>query len=147
VHSIDVADVLRQKAPKLWQRLPPFVLNRLRCLVHEEDIDRGLQRFGHTQGLDFVEAVIDYLGLRIEVWGEAHIPPDDRLIVVANHLLGGLDGLAMLALMGKWKLHLLFLVNDVLMHIPNMQSLLGVALKLTPPRFATKRPSERGELP
>ncbi len=120
---IDIASILRQKAPRLTKRLPSFVINKLRAIIHEDDLNRCLQHFGHMQGLDFVDASIDYLDLTIKVSGEENIPSDDRIIVVSNHPLGGLDGLALLSVIGKRKKHPLFLVNDILMHLPNLQPL------------------------
>ena len=121
--TLDIAQIVAQKSPILARLLPGFVLNKLRGIIHEADLNRGLAQLGDLQGLAFVDAVIDYFGLHIQVQGQERIPRDERLIVVANHPLGGLDGLALLSVIGRVRKDLLFLVNDILMHFPNLKDL------------------------
>ncbi len=123
MNSIDIANIIAQKSPTLSHLLPAFLVNKLRAIIHEADLNRGLAHIGDIDGLAFVDAVIDYFGLNLQVWGQEHIPQDERIIVVANHPLGGLDGLALLSVIGKTRPNLLFLVNDILMHFPNLKSL------------------------
>jgi putative hemolysin len=123
VNSIDIESIIAQKRPTLSHLLPSFVINKLRAMIHEAELNRGLAHIGDIQGLDFVDAVIAYFGLNLQVWGRENIPCDERMIVVANHPLGGLDGLALMSVIGQIRKDLLFLVNDILMHFPNLQPL------------------------
>ena len=123
MHTIDIAQIIAQKSPAAARLLPAFVLNKLRGIIHEADLNRGLAQLGNLQGLAFVDAVIDYFGLNLQVKGQERIPRTERMIVVANHPLGGLDGLALLSVIGRVRKDLLFLVNDILMHFPNLQAL------------------------
>lgn len=51
--------------------------------------------------------------------GEENIPASGRFVFVSNHPLGGLDGIGLIAFLGKryGDDHLRFLVNDVLMAV------------------------------
>jgi putative hemolysin len=52
-----------------------------------------------------------------------NFPAAGRQIIVANHPLGGLDGMALMREIAKVRQDFLFPVNDLLMHLPNLKEL------------------------
>ena len=58
--QIDIAEVLRQKAPKLSRRIPRFAVEWLRRTVHERDINHILASY--VGELLFRDVVEFYLG-------------------------------------------------------------------------------------
>jgi putative hemolysin len=73
--------------------------------------------------LDFVDAIIDWFGAIVKVQGEENIPKEGRFIMAANHPLGGLDGVALMQVVGRVRKDIIFPVNDLLMYLPNLQEL------------------------
>ena len=70
--------------------------------------DFGIQDFAarhpHLKGVDMVEQILDHLNVRCELADRdrEQIPPRGPAIIVANHPLGALDGLALLlAVVGR----------------------------------------------
>src|SRR5690606_36082497 len=55
--------------------------------------------------------------------GQEHIPLDESVIFAANHPLGGLDGIAFMHALGKYRKDIKFLVNDLLSNIKNFEGL------------------------
>jgi len=51
------------------------------------------------------------------------IKPDGRYIIAANHPLGGLDGMALIDVVGKVRSDIVFPVNDILMNVPGLKPL------------------------
>ena len=66
------------------------------------------------KNLDFVRGGIKELGVASISNGFENLPTNKRAIVVANHPLGGLDGVAMINELGKYRKDIKFLVNDIL---------------------------------
>ena len=122
---IDVKEVLHQKAPKMAQKIPRFVVNYLIRLIHQDEINDLVIRYHHLDGVAFMQALVKEFDLTLEVHGEECLPTDgERYIFAANHPLGGLDGICLAALLGeRYDSKISYLVNDLLMFIPNLQSI------------------------
>ena len=122
---IDVKEVLHQKAPKTAKKIPNFLVNYLIRTIHQDDINDFISRHHDIDGVEFMQALVDEFNLTIEVNGTDHIPVDGKKYIFAsNHPLGGLDGICLGALLGKYyELKISFLVNDLLLFIPNLRSI------------------------
>ena len=99
VKRIDIRQVLRQKAPKAARRIPGFVVDYLIRTIHQEELNDILTRYHDLDGVDFMQALIGYFDLTLEVRGT--IPTGGRFIFASNHPLGGLDGICLSALIGQ----------------------------------------------
>src|SRR5690606_15785583 len=55
--------------------------------------------------------------------GAENIPRDDSVIFASNHPLGGLDGIAFMQAIGRVRRDVKFLVNDIIMHVVNLEPL------------------------
>ncbi len=120
---IDINKVIASKDPRLLKWIPGFILRYVKRIVHEEEINGALDRMGHLQGLPFIEAILKEFNANIIVEGEARIPREGKAIIVANHPLGGLDGLALMHVVGRVRNDIVFPVNDLLLNIPNLRGL------------------------
>ena len=120
VIKIDVAGVLKERASKT--KVPKFVVNYLRRIVHEEEFNQFFRDNPDLKNLDFVEAAFNYLGIKLNVIGEENLPPKDgRYIFACNHPLGGLDGVATGYVVGKhYDGKVRFFSNDLMMFLTPM---------------------------
>ncbi|HSW67785.1 MAG TPA: 1-acyl-sn-glycerol-3-phosphate acyltransferase [Bacteroidales bacterium] len=120
---INVERVIASKSRRLKKLLPGFIIRYLRRVIHEEDVNGLLLRYKELTGLDFIDAILKEFGAVVTAVGQENIPKEGRIIISSNHPLGGLDGLALMQVVGKVRKDLLFPVNDLLMHIPNLKPL------------------------
>src|SRR6056297_987597 len=118
--KIDVREVFRKKNPKLARLMPGFVLRYLKRIIHEDEINEAMPKLRHLEGLEFVQAGLDHFGINIRSYGKEHIPLEGRFIFVANHPLGGLDGLVFGKEVGEIFPNVKFIVNDILLNIKNL---------------------------
>jgi putative hemolysin len=118
---IDIEQVLKSKNPKLHRWLPSFALSYIKRIVHEGEVNHIMAKNGHLQGLDFVNALIEEFGVEVELKGEENIPMDRSVIFASNHPLGGMDGIAFMYALGKFRSDIRFLVNDILTNIKNFE--------------------------
>ncbi len=120
---IDVGQVIERKSPSLRKRLPKFVLNYLRRIVHEDELNEFLGLYGHLEGIPFIAGALEFMKTKIHVVGLENIPESGKAIVASNHPLGGPDGLALMLTVSKRRNDIVFPVNDILMNVKNLEPL------------------------
>lgn len=119
---IDLDKVLETKAPKLYRRIPKFILNYVKRKVHVDELNHILTVYADDKGVDFMNSVVDYFGLTLKVRGLDNIPNDGRYIFASNHPLGGLDGICLSSILGnKYNKNIKYIVNDILYYIENLK--------------------------
>lgn len=118
---IILEDVVARKSPQLAASIPGLAYRLLGRLIHLREINRGLRTFGSGEGLPFVDAVCRFFDLDMQPEGLEHLHTGRAPLVAANHPLGGLDGIAMLHIVGSVWPDVVVPVNDFLMHIPNLR--------------------------
>jgi putative hemolysin len=123
VISIDIAKVIRHKAPKA--KVPKFIINYLRKIVHEDEFNQFFKENPELKNLDFIEAAFKYLEVTTNIEGVVNLPPKGgRYIFASNHPLGGLDGIATGYLLGKeYDGKVRFFSNDLMMNLHPMREL------------------------
>ena len=117
--QIDVKKVLEAKAPLLAKI--PFFVAWLKKTVHEDGVNECIRVCGHAHGTAFAAQVVEFFGAKINVERRVPLDPNGRYIFVANHPLGGLDGIAFVKAISEIYPELRFPVNDILMAIENFQ--------------------------
>jgi 1-acyl-sn-glycerol-3-phosphate acyltransferase len=120
---VDLEKVIREKKPGLAKLLPGFLIRFLKRIIHEKDVNDIIYRNRDKFGLEFVDRLIAEFKTTNVVIGLENIPKEGRYILVANHPLGGLDGVALMSVAGKVRKDIIFPVNDLLMNLPNLKQL------------------------
>ena len=122
---IDVRQVLHSKMKDKASKIPDFVVNYLIRIIHQDEINHILEVYHNLQGVDFMEALVGYFNVDLNVKNKENLPTDDeRYIFASNHPLGGFDGICLSYLLGKqYNGKVRCLVNDLLLAIPNLQSI------------------------
>ncbi|WP_445768029.1 GNAT family N-acyltransferase [Rheinheimera sp.] len=125
---ISVDQVLSQNLPGLTNRpwLYKPVKGALRRLLHEQDFINFAGRYPHLQGLEFVEQVLDHFNFRYSVRDNEveRIPTSGRVVIIANHPIGSLDGLALLKLISDIRPDVKVVANQLLMALKPLHNLL-----------------------
>lgn len=113
---IDLDAVLRSRLGS--RKVPGWIVHRLEKLIRQDELNALLEYAYPRRGADFCAAVIEHLGIDINVKGTENFPADGRAIFVSNHPLGGLDGMALINMVaGHYGKEPLFVVNDLLMAV------------------------------
>lgn len=120
---IDIEKVIASKNENLLKWLPGFIIRYLKRIIHQDLLNDFLYRNKDLKGLDFVKVILDDFGVEVTWEGEEHVAKNRRLIIAANHPLGGLDGIALMHVAGQIRKDILFPVNDLLMNLPNLRDL------------------------
>ena len=126
--TVDVDAIVRGKAGNSAKYIPSFVINWLRRILHEDQINEFLCGRGAGKvGVDFLDECVDYLQMDLRVTGLDELPSNAEgryFTIVSNHPLGGEDGVALGKLIcHKYDSKMVYLVNDILMNLQGLAPL------------------------
>lgn len=123
--TIDIDQILRSKMGSKAKYLPGFVVNWLKRLVYEDEVNKFLWESRGKQGTEWLEECVKYLDMHVTIEGKENLPDknDGKLYTfVSNHPLGGQDGVCLGAIIGKhYDGKFRYLVNDLLMFLPGLK--------------------------
>ncbi|MGA2405531.1 MAG: 1-acyl-sn-glycerol-3-phosphate acyltransferase [Bacteroidales bacterium] len=121
--KIDVEKVLSSKNRALAKAIPGFIINYLKRIVHQEELNEFLKKWGHLRDSELIAAGLEHFEIKFRVYGSENIPKTGRYIFVSNHPLGGLDGLVFIYELSKHFHDIKFPVNDILTNIENLSGI------------------------
>ena len=121
--QIDIDAILAAKAGKKARYVPRFLVSYLKKIVHQNEVNAFLLANKDKKDLEFIDEFMKYFNNSFEVHGLENLPAEGRFTFVSNHPLGAQDGLGLAHILGPvYKGQIKFLVNDLLMNIPNISS-------------------------
>lgn len=124
IFLIDIDKILKEKAGNKAKHIPRFIVSYLKRIVHQEEINGFLKSAADKTGVDFLEACMEYLDVKLDVHGIENLPDKGLCTFVSNHPLGGQDGVALGYLLGKhYNGKIKYLVNDLLMNLHGLAPL------------------------
>jgi len=108
----------------------PALLRRLFVLAAEKtmrsaDINKFLEKNSEVRGMAFIDEIFDFLNFSFYVSHKdsQKIPSEGKVVLVANHPIGSLDGLALLRAVYNIRRDVKIVANDILMQIDNLREL------------------------
>ncbi len=120
---IDIDQLIRDKNPRLYRWMPRFLINYLKRTIHQKESNEVIRENKGANGYEFSLDVIKRLEIKVEVEGLENIPASGGAIFAVNHPLGGMDALAIIKEVYPIRDDLKFVVNDLLLNLPNLKDL------------------------
>jgi len=126
---LNIESAIQQKFPN-FERKSPWIkkptLGLLRKLSYEQEVNQFLDTYQDLKGFDFIEQVLEHFKFSYSIShrDRSNIPASGRVVIVANHPLGALDGLSLLKLVGEVRRDVKIVVNDMLMNFQAVKNLL-----------------------
>ena len=125
--TIDIDEILRGKMGAKARWVPRPLVTWLKRIAHQDQVNAFLWQSRDKVGTEWLEACVTYLDMRLDLRGMENLPDknDGRLYTfVSNHPLGGIDGVALGAIIGRhYDSRFRYLVNDLLMNLPGLAPL------------------------
>lgn len=122
--QFDIRAIVKSKAPKA--HVPEVILRYLERITHIKQMNAFLRRHPDARDYEFIRLTVsEELGCSASIDGIENIPTDDRpVIFVANHPLGGLDGMIIAQMIHEHRPRpLKVIVNELLMFMEPIASL------------------------
>lgn len=116
---IDIDKIIKEKSRSFYKVLPGFLIRWLKRTIHQDTLNEIITSNYNTTPKNFSKNSLLYFGLKLSVKGVENLPKDNkRMVFVANHPLGGLDGMAFIQAVGEIYGDVKFPVNDLLLNVP-----------------------------
>lgn len=112
--KVDVAEVLHSKNERLAKIIPNFIINLLKRIIHQNEINEMLSETGNLTGVDFIGKALKKLNVSYSVKGMENLEEGKKYIFVSNHPLGGLDGMVLIEILGGKYGSIKVIGNDLL---------------------------------
>lgn len=123
---LNLEDTLQQRFPDLNNKPgAKLMIKLLKALTHQDEINQFIDTHQHLRGFAFLDKVLDHFNFSYQLKSRelAHIPSEGRVIIVANHPIGSLDGLALLKLVRSIRPDVKIVANDLLNQVEPIRSL------------------------
>lgn len=124
--QLNLHDILRSRIRGWKGRLiPGFLISRLEKIICQEELNELLRKAYPERGSRFSSKILECLNIKVKTIGIENIPKDEPVIFASNHPLGGLDGIALVSVLGKLfgDDNLGVLVNDMLLNVEPLKDL------------------------
>ncbi len=120
---IDVEKIIASKNDKLVSRLPRFVINYLKRILHQSEINQIIRENKDLKNEAFCKDIIKRFNITLKVSGVENIPLTGGAIFASNHPLGGMDAMALVDAFSDYRKDIRFIVNDILLNLKNLEGL------------------------
>lgn len=121
---IDIDAILASKAGKKARYVPRFLVSYLKKIAHQEELNGFLENEQDRYGVEFIEDFFRFFDNSFEIEGMENLPSEGWHTFVSNHPLGAIDGMGLGMILGRhYDEKIKYLVNDLLMNIPQLKSL------------------------
>jgi putative hemolysin len=119
---ISLEKILVSKNKYLLKVIPKPLLRWFKKLLCLDRVNEIIYKYREDKGVDFANSVLRELKIDIKVINPEYIPKQGRHLIVSNHPLGGIDGMALISEVGKYRKDILFPVNDILCQLPGLKN-------------------------
>ncbi|TBR42748.1 GNAT family N-acetyltransferase [Marinomonas agarivorans] len=125
---IQVEKLLEEKTPNFMAKMPIIkrpAISLLKRLLHESEVNHFLELHREETGFDFIDKVLNHFNFAYQAsqLDRRNIPAAGRVMIIANHPLGALDGLALLRLVGEIRPDVKIIANDMLAEFDALRDL------------------------
>ena len=120
---IDIEKILADKNPKLLKRLPNFLLNYLKNILWQDEVNRIISENEGVSGVQFCRNVIKEFNITAVIEGIENAPKTGGVTFASNHPLGGMDALAFIDQFSYYRKDIKFIANDILLNLKPMQDI------------------------
>ncbi|GAA5315961.1 MAG: lysophospholipid acyltransferase family protein [Candidatus Pelagadaptatus aseana] len=126
---ISVENVVSEQLPPAVSKyafIRKMVVAFLRFLFHESEFKSFEEKYPHLKGFDFIDQVLDHFDFQYSVSDRERecIPAEGPVVIISNHPIGSLDGLALLKMVSEVRRDVKAVANELLMSLPPLENVL-----------------------
>jgi putative hemolysin len=122
IKYIDLPKTIKEQHPKLYKKLPRFVLWLIEKIICQKELNRMINKYIDDDGVAFTHSMIKELNLELEIIGRENLPENGRCFFTANHHFGILDGMLLGNIVGTKYGRFMGIANDSFSLIPQLKS-------------------------
>ena len=115
---IDIQKMISKKYPKLKKNkiVQSAISKFASSMVHQEEINSFLEKHAHLGSFEFIDEVLEHFNFNYLLNDKdlENIPSSGRVVIIANHPLGGLDAFALIKLISCVRKDIKVVASDFL---------------------------------
>lgn len=115
--QIDVEAIIESKIPRYAKFVPSFVVNKLRRIVHEKEINAMLAKHDGETPQEFIRSCFRTWEVTYSIEGLERLDKNGRYIFASNHPFGGMDGMMLADCLIDYFGDVRVVINDLLNEI------------------------------
>lgn len=124
---MDIDQLIKNRKSRLLKMLPSFLVNCIKRIACQEDINSLVGRSSDKYSIDFVRSILKDFNVTFKTVGEENIKANERYVFVSNHPLGGIDGMVLIDAVWSKIGETHAVINDLLLNVTNFKPIfLGV---------------------
>lgn len=123
---IDIEKGIADSNSQLLKKLPRFIIQVLKRIVHEDELNRILTKHSNCKGVDFHNSIINDLNLTIEIEGIENLPAHSKCFFVSNHPFGIIDGMVLTKTVLDKYGDFRGIGNEAFQYIPNLKPYIAI---------------------
>lgn len=141
--QLNLTEIIRGRAGRKGRWIPGSLLRGLERVIHQDELNEMLRVAYPEEGSAFSKKILEFLEIDVAIEGLDNLPEGKPFVFASNHPLGGLDGIALVAVLGEkyGDSNIRVMVNDLLM---NVEPLSGVFLPIN--KYGSKGARESSRL-
>jgi len=125
---INVESMIKKKYPKLKKNkiIQGAIGKFADSIVHQDTINEFLEKHSHLGSFEFIESALEELNFTYSLSNKdiQNIPATGRIVIIANHPLGGLDAFALIRAISSVRKDIKIVANDFLSTIKPLSPIL-----------------------
>lgn len=123
---LNIEKAINEKFPDFQKKTgSKLVFSVLKKLMHESEINDFIASNQHLRGFAFLDKILDYFNFSYQYNAKQfnYIPSEGRVLIIANHPIGSLDGLSLLKLVRSVRPDVKIVANELLSKVTPLESL------------------------
>lgn len=123
---IDIRQTILEKSPNFEKKLGGKQLIKfLEKITHQDEINQFILDNQHLKGFAFLDKSLEHFNFSYQTDNRSfnHVPAEGRVIIISNHPIGSLDGLALLKFIRSIRPDVRIVANEMLNHVAPFRSL------------------------
>jgi 1-acyl-sn-glycerol-3-phosphate acyltransferase len=121
---IDIEQIISKSNSKFLRSLPKFIIRLITKLVQQDEINAVINANREKSGVPFINGILNDWNVKVNVRGEANLPPSGRFVFVANHPVGGMDALSFFSTIYRHYPDVISPSNELFKYIPQLKPIL-----------------------
>ncbi len=121
---IDVEKIILDKNKTFFNVAPAFLLNYIKKVTHEDEINFILDKCHGQYKDDFAHCIVKHFNVKASFSGLEKIPAEGSVILVSNHPWGFMESMALIRAIYPIRPDIKFIANDIFLNIEGLRDLL-----------------------
>ena len=125
---LDIEKMVIKKYPKIKKSkvLKAALCKFTESIAHQSEINSFVEAHAHLGGVEFIESALEELNFNYTVADKhiENIPSTGRVVIIANHPLGGIDAFVLIKLISRVRKDIKVVANEFLSSVEPLSPLL-----------------------